>query len=353
MKKAVLNIFWLLLIPTVALAVQIKTLYEVEVPIETSEGATEQKLLLREAFQEVLVRVSGSDKVLGNKLTLEALENPDKYIVQFSYHEPEENLRTLRVKFNEKLVNQLLDTSQVNILGKSRPSILVWVIVEQDGVPYFAGLEPNDLSLVTKMDEVFLHRAIPVFFPMLDLTDTERVSEIEIQEESFAALETASKRYHPEAILVGRLLEGKDDWQAKWVLLEKDRVIDPENLITWTNAADDLDVLLQSAADELSQKLIQEQDPVVHTVQAPHPVSIIVSGIVSAKQYNTIFSYLQRLPFIKDVEVSQITSHRTIFDVETTATHETMKKIFSDDQLLEEENNMNGSDKEIFFRVMG
>lgn len=350
-RIALIFLFSILMAPVQA--IQVKSLYSVEIPLQADEAEpVSQEVLFQQAFKDVLARVSGSDKVFTKVIIQEAIQNTDKYIKQFSYHEPTEGEQIIKVVFHENLVNSLLDSAKVEVIGKSRPSTLVWALIEQDNVSRFAGFESSDLNLISKMDNVFSYRAIPVFFPLMDIEDTNTVTEQDVETANISAINKASRRYHPEAVLVGRIIQKGEHWQAHWTFVSlKDTLV--ENTMQWENVAFSLDELIGASADDLSAKFVQEEDHAPQKLQESRQLALMVSGIVSAKQYNKVFSYLQGLKFIQEVEVLQITPEKTIFEIQANVGNSDLKKSFLKDQVLDEEFSPESSEKVLFFRVMG
>lgn len=299
-------------------AAEINSLYEIELPI-LKEGSSEQSKLLNQGFQSVLVRVSGTENILKSEPIVKAQENTDKYIKRFSYHKRADAQRTIKILFNEKLISELLATTKQPVLEKKRPITLVWLVVEQDKTPKWVGGD-SEVDLSKAMEEALNRRGIPLIFPLLDLSDTSKISEQDVVNESLESLEEGAKRYNAEAILIGRIQRVSEVWQAHWTLLIKD------SKVSFEVSKSELASLLNETAESLSTKLSQHQSnemALAHTTsnEEKRPLQkttllLSVSGIANAEHYNKVLEHLQGLPLVKEVEVAQIMSEKTIFSVQ-------------------------------------
>ncbi len=250
------------------------------------------------------MRVSGASQFLDKAEVKNALMNVDDYIKQFSYHQRSALEKTIKVIFNENRVNTLLKSLRQSIWHKNRPLTLVWL----QGVD-------KDLSLVANMEKVLNQRGIPSVFPLMDLTDTALVSEQDLMGEATTGLEEAAKRYNPDVILAGRLVETNGIWQTHW------RFINKGEKTAWDNSGPELNLVLTQVADTLTLHL-KGGNVVASAEMTEKPVInhliLTVSGNLDLQQYSKILEYLRRLPGVTEVEVAQIMPDKTLFELVTT-----------------------------------
>lgn len=318
-KKALLLFFLFLSFSMELYAVEVQ-LYQIELPTQNQTGNFDQATLLKEALKAVLVRISGSRQFLNTREVTNALTNVDGYIKQFSYHQRSALEKTIKVIFNENRLNALLHSIKQSTWDKNRPLTLVWL----------SGADREPL-LVSHMERILNQRGIPCVFPLMDLTDTALVSEPDLMEEKTAALEEAAKRYNPDVILFGQLAETNGIWQTHWCFINKGEKT------AWNNAGTELNVALNQVADALTLKL-KGGNVVVSADQIEKPVVnhliLTVSGNLDVQQYSKILEYLRRLSGVSEAEVAQIMPDKTLFELVTTQSKETLINAIAEGQVL-------------------
>ncbi len=345
-KHSFFLFFFLVGIQLQVVAQELRPIYELEISVREEEGIDQTKLI-RQAIEEVLVRTSGSDKVLNLDLVKEALSYPDKYVKQLSYHQRATE-RSIKILFNENLINQLLTKVKRPAWQKERPLVLVWLMKEQEWIG------PDTPPFSDEMAQVLTKRAIPFVFPLLDLVDVAQVSELDVCNGVLEPLRESAKRYNPDVILLGRLQNHIDQWQGNWTLLKEN-----SEVLTWSNEAQNLNILLNETAEELALKLrgasvnVAEND-VVEKAVTRH-LSLAVVGILNVEQYTKVLEYLRQLPTVVEVEVSQIMPEKTVFNLQMTADKETLIKSINEGSLLIEDTSVvnESFEGELFYKIFG
>ncbi len=331
-------IFWCFLcFASPSWGVVLNTLYSVDIALPGTGTDPERGVLAEEALRQVLVRVSGSRKIVTEPAVTKALSTADKYVNQFSYHQHSPSDRYITVLFNEKLINQLVQSTHLSVWNKERPLTLVWLLLEGDPNPTWITAE-SEPSLTEDLSKVLSQRAIPYVLPLFDLADTEQVSEQDVITDNTVSLEQAAKRYQADIILLGRLKYQTNHWKGQWTLLR-----DGEKL-TWHNQSQELSVVLDETADELGSKLTgravastsetkdSSQKPVASS--APTVITVNVVGIASAEQYTKVLDYLRRTPAVEQVEVVQVTPEKTTFSLKVRNDWEVIKQGIANGQVL-------------------
>ena len=311
---------------------ELQPLYEYELPMQENTGVVDQSPFIRQGITEVLIRVSGSEKILQFPAVKEVLNAPDKYVKRLSYHQHPTAGRSIKILFNEKLINQLLSKLPQPALQQQRPLILVWLMVDKAGAPYSVGNDSEPL-IADEMSKALIKRAIPFTFPLLDLTDVNEVSELEVWNGTLTSLEQGAKRYEPEAILLGRLKNSADQWKGSWTLLRGVKNT------TWLSEGKTLENLLSEAAETLSVKLIDpnSKTSMINTINEQTTIqhlSVAISSILNMEQYAKVLDYLRQLPSVVEVEVTQIMPEKTIFNLQTTSDKGSLVKSINEGSLL-------------------
>ncbi len=312
-----------------ASAYETKPLYEIELSIAAEGGASDQPKLMTEAFKNILIRVGGTHTILESGPIIDALSNPDKYVTQFSYHQRLATERSIKVNFNKNLINQLLAKAKQPIWENPRPLTLVWLAIEKNNILSWAGNSPTPIG--AEFEQLLNKRAMPYVFPLLDLTDTQDISEQNACDQSIEPLRQASKRYHPDAILVGCLKEDSALSTVRWILLKNEQQIQFEFSANETNEL--LSLTAESLAKNLSNMATATTATVTET-QGTNHVTLTVSGIENAELYSQVLEYLRRLPAVSEVEIMQLFPEKVIFDLHTKTSNATIAKSITEDHFL-------------------
>ena len=113
-----------------AVAVNVTDLYRVNVAVE-DQSEESRKLGVQQAFQQLLIKVSGYPEVLENPTLLDASKNALRYMQGFSYQQDGIDGQTyLQTWFSKALLVPLLRRAHAPIWGENRPLFLTWLAIE-------------------------------------------------------------------------------------------------------------------------------------------------------------------------------------------------------------------------------
>lgn len=182
-----------------------------------------RRALMRAALGRVLVRLAGTSQVAADPLVREHLiEGAPSLVNRFQYLQrggPQGP--RLRVHFNPEPVRQGLWETGWPVWGAFRPSVVVWVAHRGGGG--LTLVSPDSSPRVFKgLREAAKREGLPLLVPLMDSTDRQYLKARDLLFEEWAAIDKASRRYDPDAVLVLRLSpRGADDPRAEWVLREE------------------------------------------------------------------------------------------------------------------------------------
>lgn len=234
-------------------AVKVTTLYEVSVPV-ASQAADARAEAIHNAFQDVLIRVTGDQSIIKNKTIKASLDRADYFVQEFSYSAPEvsDATYTLNVKFSEQDVKRLLRKVGAKQWTNIRPLVLVWLAtVDHQNQANIIGMEGNN-QVLQKFKQQGQRYGLPLIFPVMDVTDLSQVSPDNITALSLNEIKTASKRYDPDVLLVGTIQNEDGTYEARWSLIAKDKSWD------WTTSGSSEDQVIGDALDHVSQMFSQK-----------------------------------------------------------------------------------------------
>ena len=272
---------------------------EVVVPNQTSGVRTRATSA---ALEEVLVRVAGQDAVLKTAPAKQMLKKPDALVQQYRYfYEPgsEPPLLKLWLRFDGDAIRNSLQQQGQAYWGSERPDTLVWLAVEDRGKRYVVSADDGtdvqqQIALAAKQ------RGLPVLFPLMDLEDQSQVRFSDIWGGFFENVMAASRRYSPQAVLIGRLNRSPSGgWSSRWHLEVAGKPA------AWSDSRQQLNKLSQQGIDDTADRLAS-RFAVAPGSSSSNTVSISVSGVDSLSDYARLSAYLKGLTAVSGMQVERV-----------------------------------------------
>lgn len=298
-----------------AQAVVIKDLYEALVPVQT-QSREERKTALTTGLIEVLTRVSGQTLTVSEDLEdplVIAVQNPTRYTRQFRYRKSRKGGSKLNlwIKYDEKAVNNLLQSNDMPVWGHTRPPTLAWVVVTENGRRKLIS-NSDKHALKNAMRWIANKRGLPLSFPLMDLTDRSKISISDIWGNFEDRILQASQRYNAEAVIVGRLYKGPSTaWSARWSIYQQGRRQDID-----ADGEADLRIAVTPVIAQAAESLAQ-QFAMLKNEEVSENVTIKVSGVGSLKEFNHVIKYLKSLAAISDVSPLIVGAEAATFKLAT------------------------------------
>ncbi|QBQ56319.1 DUF2066 domain-containing protein [Nitrosococcus wardiae] len=300
MKQIVLAIVILGIMPLPVQAIGAVELYEAQVVV-SSQSPEEQAEAVKEAFQKVLLKVTGNRHALAEAPLASLLEEASNLVQQFRYNTPEEEKEatTFWVRFDPRGVRQLLRQRGLPMWGRARPTLLLWVAIEDGSQRYLL-----DASIASPIVETLKaqaeSRGIAVLFPLWDLEDQSQLSFTDVWGNFPEPILAASNRYPTSVQLVGRLLrQGVDDWQARWTLYGG-----AEPGRSW-HIEGELEPALRAGIDEAVDVIAARVAPVTGN-NSQSSVQVRVTEVTSFMDYARLSSYLSGLSQVIAIQPVQL-----------------------------------------------
>jgi hypothetical protein len=309
MKLVVLVIVIFLAVSLQVQAAGVSDLYEAQVLI-SSQTPEEQARAVKEAFQKVLLKVMGNRHTLAQAPLAPMLEEASKLVQQFRYNAPEEENKaaTFWVRFDPRGVQRLLRQNALPIWGRARPTLLLWVAVEEGRKRYLLDASISSPA-IEALEEQAEARGIPVIFPLWDLEDQSRLSFSDVWGNFPEPILAASSRYPTSVQLVGRLLRQETgDWQARWTLYGA-------NEVRGWSVHGGLDEVLRDGINEAVDIIVDRVVPIIEN-SSPFSVWVSVTDVTSFVDYARLSSYLSRLSQVTVIQPVQLSRTEVKFRLE-------------------------------------
>ncbi len=294
---------------SVSRADDVPGLYETEISVSTQD-LDERRAALTAGMRQVLLRVSGRSIVLTITAIEKALLHPTRYVQRYRYRNRQEaggvQENVLWVRFDKKAINKLLRDNRMPVWGRTRPAVLVWMVVDDRQSRILLGNNIRNPAKAFISEQARL-RGIPLRWPMLDLSDRANITASDVWGSFEDTIIKASRRYQTEAILVGRVYKTyAGSWNARWTLYDHGHRED------WNAHAETLIETLIPGVDRTAAILAQRFARVESEAQN-NTLLLQVYGVDTLASYNRTLKYLSRLAVITDVQPQTVSPDNVVF----------------------------------------
>ena len=305
-------LFALLLVSVTTHAARVDDLFKVEV---TAGGrdARSRDAALGEALGQVLVRITGSTESLSKSTLKPLFKNPSRFAQQYRFREipaetpgQAEHLR-LWVQFDGVALAREVREAGLPYWGSERPDVLLWLAIDDRGRRYLVS-DNSGGSVARSLSQSAYRRGLPLTLPLMDLEDQRAVQFTDVWGGFVGALESASQRYRPQVILVGKLGRSgaSGGWRGSWDLLGAG------GQQSWTSHAANLEAAVEQGIGEASEWLAL-QYAVVATGEVVR--SLLVEGVQGLEDYARVSKYLASLTPVEQVQVARVNGREVEFSL--------------------------------------
>jgi hypothetical protein len=318
---AVLFCIFLAAQPTATRALPVAGLYSHEVGV-SNQSEQERNRAFQESLAAVVVKVTGEPRWLQNSSIQQAIENARNYVEAIEYRSESvavensdgpaveientavtpvfEDQEFLRVSFAQDLLDQLLADAAIPVWDSNRPSVLVWMALQNDAGERSLLTPESDPGIVGLMQQFATLRAIPIIFPVLDFEDRRALNADLIWSLDEQAIRSASERYAADSILAGRLhITASGDLVGLWQFIFQQQVDVFDSLDT------ELDSYIAEPLDRVTTQLARHF-AVVPSRIGSETARLRVEGIRGLAAYAELVAYLQQLVLVESVTVSSL-----------------------------------------------
>ena len=279
-----------------------KNLYSFEQLVE-EVSASPESADVKTGLQAVLVKVTGSKEILSHPDVLTAADDATALLSRFSFTPVEQVIETsqgdtfiaqrLTLEFDESAVNNLIVSAGDQPMGALRPSVLVWLAQSQRGLREF--VSSND-PVAQQVQAQAQARGLPLTFPQLDEQDLAAMPLSDVWGFFGDSIQEASKRYRPNAILVGRLVSETNS--QEWLLLQGDQT---ERLNYQGALSTQLPLLVDQVADTLLSPL-----RLTGFSYRMDKLDIVVEQVANFADYLEIIDYIRSIPSVTSLKAASL-----------------------------------------------
>ncbi|MFW2405129.1 MAG: DUF2066 domain-containing protein [Gammaproteobacteria bacterium] len=291
-------------------AARVDNLYAAEVPLQP--GSRGLQNAFDAALSQVLVKVTGQREAGTNRDLAAAMGDTSRYVQQYRINAGNE----VWVSFDQVAVRRALDEIGASLWGAERPSTLVWLVIDDgSGRRRLLGAEragdmatedpfaalPEDRQLASVRERLLAAadaRGIPLLLPLLDGEETASIPLSDVWGGFTESLVDASRRYSPDAVLVGRARSARSgEMDVRWTLLREDE------RFNWNG---DLASGPDDVADFFAGRLAT-------SAGSSGEILLSVDDVNSLDGYGRLSAYLENLDLVDELSVDRVREDRIVF----------------------------------------
>ncbi|MDQ7072916.1 MAG: DUF2066 domain-containing protein [Gammaproteobacteria bacterium] len=339
-----------MLVTNNVVATTLTSLYQSQLPV-SSQSAEERAQLAPKALKRVLLKVVGDSQRLNSTDLTTLLDQADQFIEQYQYHRmntisddlTQPDILELQFTFNEQELNQAIKQIGLPIWGKSRPEILLWVVVDNVGERMIINEDSHIISIANALKHTFKERGVFVIMPLMDLHDQLNINAADLWAGFSEPIINASQRYDAQVIVVARVsLNSQGMMHIKWQSINTDK--QEQWLSSGANA---LTTGLAELADRTARSYTQDTDD--HNAQR---YVLQISNVKGYGDYIRIKKYLSNLITISNVELAQLTSNSVEINIVLSSNISTLNRTLAIDRVLEEEKYQPQSNNIMYYKLV-
>ena len=306
-SRIYLSLTVLLIVASTAKAVEISDIYQVDIPVKEQSNNTRWKASL-EGLKLVLVRRSGSQKILHSKETSNAYKKVTSYLQKFEYSRTAETTDDYKyiisLYFEPRLIDDLIKQANQPLWDNNRPVSILWLAheeIEQGSSLYRRIITENDNEIIINnlINKNSNRRGVPVILPLMDLEDSLLVSQSDVWGRFPEAIIEASKRYSVDSIIIGKVFQRNGLWYGQFTYFNQTKNI------SFEYQSDIVDFVYKQMFDGLAE-ILCEQYCVTQTVSAGHELLLGIENITNFETFQKVKNYLSDLSAVRKVDVVNI-----------------------------------------------
>lgn len=318
-------------------AVSVKGLYnaEIDLPVTQSEAK-----MLNEAFglavEDVLIKVSGDKSAITGDLLVEAKKKSSTWVAQHSVSSLSELMvsedglvpgKQIKVTFYQESIDGFLSQNSLPVWGDNRPSVLIWLANENDGIRALSGSRVPS----TVLNEFALSAnkvGVPIYAPLLDDVDKQNISASDVWGFFEDSIADASRRYQTDAVAALRVSSYAGHVGGSLLVLLKTG--ERERFVL---SGDTTTEIIEQASANLA-KVFSSRYASVRNDGASSKLSLQIAGIQSYVAMNKVQSYLKSIGVVRGVALVEVNGEKVEFSVEIDGDKQKLFNSISLSQLL-------------------
>lgn len=308
MKRIIFALF--ILIAATAQAVTLTNLYSINMPIHSQVTWRRLEIMPR-AMAKVLVKVSGNASVMKSTQLKAQVKAAKNYVSQYYYYNDKQTKQLMiHVGFVPSVVNKWLSQTGSAIWGATRPLTLMW-LVDNDSGEWAAVNSSSDSKLEMLVNKGAVARGLPLILPIMDLIDMQKVSINDFVQGDWVAIQAASARYSPDAILLVSVDDSNQSQiNSEWHLLIQG------NEQSWSVAAPSMTQIINKGMNQLTMHLTKQYAINETASGKAQMIQLQLVNVNEMGDYAEAKHYLNSVTGVKQVTLSSLNGSKATFNIQ-------------------------------------
>lgn len=300
MKKSAICLFIILSVQILpAFAIKVMSIYQTDVPV-ISQSTEARSEAAKQGLIEVLIKLTGDSNIANRSDISQYIQRADYFVQEYGYSNPSSSQSEylIHFRFEEDDVNRMLKRLDIPYWNDNRPLMIVWLTASDLKHPIEIIGNESQGYILKKMKEEGNKYGLPFIFPMMDMQDLENISIDDINSMSMSNIQNASKRYSPEAYLIGNIQQNMAGFQSQWQLNLRGKHWN------WSIADVSLDKILANLVNEIKMTISDREVEVKDNDNNTIWIKLEVSNIRHKYDLMQLINYLKQLTIVKEIDTS-------------------------------------------------
>lgn len=302
-----LGLVFCLVLP--AWAVNVSSLYQAWLPVsaQSEEIKTEEARL---GLLQVLIKLTGNAEINLQPGVASILKEADDKVQEFGFIPSNSPTQPffLQIRYDSESLHRALKKAGLAYWGTSRPLILTWLVVSAPGqTPKIVDDEEKN-TIKEQVKQIAKQHGLPLIFPILDVADISQVSINDILAPALPVLKQTSKRYSPDALLIGNISINGDGIESQFAL-----VLDNQEW-NWRISDSSSEKVISTLMDNVMGTLAKHYSTEI-VDSASNWITLEITHVKERSDLKTILDNLKQLTSVQQVQLSQIMTDTILIQV--------------------------------------
>lgn len=292
-------------IATNSSATEVADVYQSQMAV-SSQSEQEKQALTPELLRQVILKVVGDRATLDVVDLGSVLNRSADLVQQYQYIKvnkqqdiTQPDQLALAMTFNKPAVDKALSEIALPIWSESRPDVIVWLAVDNNGRKSLLGSESAS-SLVSDVMNVSQSRGLPVLLPVMDLQDQYQVRFGDVWAGFADNVELASQRYGAAIAVLAKVSINDGFAQIEWRTSLNNR------LETWASRGD-ATTAINAGINELTDRVSRQYTQII-TSSFARNYQMQITDVNDYQDFARVMDYLDKRQYVSNIELNSLGS---------------------------------------------
>lgn len=309
MNRFLLSVGLMLCLVLPAWAVKVSSLYQAWLPVnaQAEEIKPEEARL---GLLQVLIKLTGNPDISLQPDIQPLLKAANQKVQEFSYissNSPSQPF-FLQIQYDTNSIHRVLKKAGLNYWGENRPLILTWLVIAAPGeMPKILDDEEKN-TVQGQIKQMAKQRGLPLIFPVLDVTELSQVSINDILSPALTPLKQTSRRYSPDALLIGNMSMNGDGVESQWEL-----ALDNQQW-NWRISDDTSEKVISTLMNNIMSTLAKHYSADAVDSKS-NWMTLEITRVKEGSDLKNILNNLKQLTSVQQIQLSQVMTDTVLIQV--------------------------------------